>query len=141
MKKSILFILTFLSTSSLMAIGYMSWNNYNADLNVSDGILQTEYNSSFIDITFGSQDKADFFYDVDSRFMTTISKNDLHQAMTVFDLVPIEATQRISFFWDVKIGILSDDGNKIEKDKGKMLNLMMHNWDYCAKQITPPTFM
>lgn len=85
MKKSILIFCSVLTAFSFMAFGYMNWShNAKADL--------------------------DLVYNVDSRFMATITKEDLHKATSVLDIVPKEAKGwwEVSFT-TVKVAVLHDD--------------------------------
>lgn len=98
MKKSILIICTILTTFSLMAFGYINWNhNKNNDL--------------------------DLAYIVDSRFMTTITKEDLHNATSVLDIVPKKATGWWKVdFQTITIAILQDGNEITEIGEEKTLN-------------------
>ncbi len=98
MKKSILIFCTVLTTFSLMAFGYINWsNNKQVDL--------------------------DLVYNVDSRFMATITKEDLHKATSVLDIVPKEAEGwwKVSF-QTVTVAVLQDDDEIREIGDDKELN-------------------
>ncbi len=98
MKKNILIFCAVLATFSLTAFGYMNWNNDNLA-------------------------EIDMGYKVDSRFMTTITKEDLHKATSVLDIVPkvAEGWWKVSF-QTVTVVVLQD-GNEIrEVGEEKALN-------------------
>ena len=98
MKKSILIFCAVLTALSLMAFGYINWDhNKQVDL--------------------------DLVYNVDSRFMTTITKEDLHKATSVLDIVPKEAEGwwKVSF-QAVTVAVLQDGGEISEIGKHKVLN-------------------
>ena len=98
LKKSILIFCTVLTAFSLMAFGYINWtNNKQVDL--------------------------DLVYNVDSRFMTTITKEELHKATSVLDIVPKEAEGWWkASFQTVTVAVLQDDDEIREVGDDKVLN-------------------
>ncbi len=98
MKKNILIFCAVLTTFSLMAFGYINWsNNKQVDL--------------------------DLVYNVDSRFMTTITKEDLHKATSVLDIVPkkAEGWWEVSF-QTVTVAVLQDGDEISVIGDDKVLN-------------------
>ena len=53
----------------------------------------------------------DFTYRVGSRFITTITKSDLANAQTIYDIYPQKATEDKKAFNDNKLALLADGGN------------------------------
>lgn len=97
MKKSILIIFAVIAAFSFMAFGYINWNNRQADI--------------------------DMGYRVDSRFMTNITKEDLHKATSVLDIVPkIAADWWTTSFQTVTVAVLQDDEEIREVGVEKSLN-------------------
>jgi len=110
MKKSIIIFCAALTTISLTAFGYINWSdNKQADL--------------------------DLVYNVDSRFMTTITKEDLHKATSVLDIVPkkAEAWWKVSF-QTVTVAVLQDGDEILEIGDSKELNaaqiMLLQSTDY-----------
>ena len=97
MKKSIIIILAVLTTFSFMAFGFINWNN-------------------------NKQVDLDLVYNVDSRFMTTITKEDLHKATSVLDIVPkkAEGWWKVSF-QTVMVAVLQDGD---ERDTAEALEAL-----------------
>ena len=92
MKKSILIFCTVLTTFSFMAFGYVNWNK-QADL--------------------------DLYYNVDSRFLTTITKENLHKAKSIIDILPEKATNSIVSYQSVQVDIIDKAS---EPGDGDVLN-------------------
>ena len=59
-----------------------------------------------------------FVYNIDSRFRTTITKSDLRNANTIYDLYPKEATEDKKAFNENKLVFLEDEGNIVEYGNG-----------------------
>ena len=96
MKKSILVVCAVLTTLSVMAVGYMNMND-SEELNI--------------------------IYNVDSRFMATISKEDLHKATSVLDIVPKKATGWWKVdFQSVMVAVLQNDDEIRAMGEEKLLN-------------------
>ena len=122
MKKSILIFCAVLTTFSITAIGYMNWSN-----TVTDG----EATSCSKAIVFGDdivndindETDLDLVYNIDSRFMATITKEDLHKATSVLDIVPkvAEGWWKVAF-QSVTVAVLHDDGEIYEMGYDKVLN-------------------
>ena len=68
-----------------------------------------------------------FVYDVDSRFIANISKEDIRNAKTIIDLVPEDAGWDNFEFKEVTIKVLPDENNKYAKGNSKELNLEQIN--------------
>ena len=117
MKKSIIIFCTVLTTFCLMAFGYMNLSNTVTD--------QKDFN----------QADPDLIYKVDSRFMTTITKEDLHKATSVLDIVPKEAEGwwKVSF-QTVTVAVLQDGDEIRAMGNDKVLNaaqiMLLQSTDY-----------
>ena len=114
MKKSILIICIVLTTSSLTALGYITWNSQGA---VESPSLEKELtcNKSVV-----KNKKVDLYYGVSTRFIATISKEDLRNAKSIADLVPKGATDGLDSFRDMKIVL--HENKKSEVGEGINLN-------------------
>ena len=95
MKKSIVLLCAGLATFALSAFSYINWNN---------------------------PDEIDLVYNVDSRFGTTITKEKLHQATSVVDIVPREAEWNKIAFLNMIVTIIEGDDEKRVLGDNEILN-------------------
>lgn len=95
MKKSLLVFSAILISLSLTAFGYINWEHTSANT------VQT------VDST--NQSDTDLLYEIDSRFIATITKKKLDNATSVIDIFPSKATQFITSYQDVKVSVLYND--------------------------------
>lgn len=98
MKKSILILSAVFTTFSLMAFGYL--NSGNTTTKPNQKVTSNE--AKIIPAPI------DFFYDVDSRFMSTITKEKLHSATSILDFLPKTQTDQVELYTSVKVIILDD---------------------------------
>lgn len=123
MKKSILIICAALITLSLTAFSYMNWNNSEkAQGEISYSESETVAFANNLFNTLYKQADFDLFYNVESRFMTTITKEDLHKAKSIIDILPGQATDLVESYQVSEVVILHDDANVREKGKSDVLN-------------------
>ena len=115
MKKSILIFCIALTTMSLMAFGFINWNDPEKDLVETSVIKVGAFDKQFIN------DKArpDFFYDVDSRYRGTISKEDLDKVSSMADFLPKEQIKSIVSFHSVTIIFIDDNYESIISEAGE----------------------
>ncbi len=121
MKNSLLIFYTVLGAFGLLAFGYVNWNAPKTDQEKTakcqvvafDGELQKLLNL---------YTPIDLLYNVDSRFVTTITKEDLLNARTVADLLPQEATQFAESYETTEVCILRDDEKLREFGEDAILN-------------------
>lgn len=116
MKKNVLIFCAVITTLSLTVYGFTSNSNSSRDqkkdtCNKSEETYQTKKRPEF-----------DFLYEVDSRFRATITKDNLHNAKSIKDLVPEGVTEGYESFRDVKIGIVTKGEAKFKKGKSNKLN-------------------
>lgn len=114
MKKSILILC---ATFSLTAFAYKNWS-----------VPETSPPAC-------RQAPIDLVYAVDSRFMATISKEDLHRATSVLDIVPRDAESWwYASFESVKVALLHDDYEMAvdgdEKDLNAAQTILLQSADY-----------
>lgn len=133
MKKSILIFCAVLTTLSLTAFGYVNWNNTIADQK------ETTCNNTAIFVndlvkSINKQVVLDLVYNVESRFMTTITKEELHNAKSIIDILPEKATQSKEFYQNSRVSILHDDGDITEVGDSEVLNMaqlaLLRSTDY-----------
>lgn len=126
MKKIILIVCSVLAFFSLTAFGYMNWSNNIIDHKVLShpDSYQNKTNNpehSFANL-INKYAKPDFFYDIDSRFLKTITKSELQNAKSIHDIFSSDETKGIESFRDVNISILPRDAEKFAKGDGNQLN-------------------
>ena len=127
MKKNALIVCLVLTTISLTTYGC---KNQNSSTNEKEVCCKHSENEKEI------KRNPDFQYDLDSRFIATISKENIKNAQSVIDLVPREGTKGIVSFSNVKISELSEEGERNEKGNDEKLNNAQHkllnSLDYSA---------
>lgn len=114
MKKNILIICLGIVGLSLMAFSYVKWNNKtiaetpsaNSDL-LSDMLLDKQY---------GIEDN--FVYNIDSRFIENITKEDLHSATSIKEIYPEEATRPEDVYSQVEVSIINNLGDVLVSEFG-----------------------
>lgn len=106
MIKTILITFTALITFSLTAFSCI---NINATEKETEEIVTGEPPS--------------FVYDIDSRFIANISKEDISNAKTIIDLIPENAGWENFDFKQVTIRVMPDENTNYAKGESKVLNL------------------
>jgi hypothetical protein len=115
MKKNILMLCLGAIAMSLMAFSYMSWNQAapTSPTNPMNDISLITNPPSYVSLV----------YNIDSRFLANVTKEDLHNATSVLDIIPKSATD----WWDidfatVTVSVLNDLGEISEIGYEKELN-------------------
>ncbi len=108
-------------TLGLFGFGIQNWNRKGANQNLTAGAQRAEI--SKIDETRTKKEvHPDFLLKVEARFLATISKEKLNQALTIKDLVPEKATKDMCAFNDVHIFFENGSEKKIEIGNNERLN-------------------
>ena len=117
MKKRILILGITLSILTLMSFGFLNWRETKIKsvkpLSSMDVAMDQPYTED--------QNKSDldeFFFDVDSRFGTTLTKEDLKAARSINDILSKEMTQGIVTYKSISVIILEDDKQTDIKETG-----------------------
>lgn len=123
MKKYTLIVCTALTSLSLTAF---SCTNINA----SETDNKTERTKN---------NPPKFIYDIDSRFIANISKEEIRKAKTIIDLIPEDAGWDNFKFKQVTIRVMPDENTNYSKGKSKTLNLeqieLLKTVDYSSNFI------
>lgn len=120
MKKGILIICTVFTAVGFMAFSYM--NSSNEAINKKETSCNSAiYENNYGDI-FDYSNIPDLVYKVESRFNSTITKEDLNNAITILDIVPEAATAIRSDYRNVRVTILHDTGEITEIGENEVLN-------------------
>ena len=120
MKKKLFIVCLVITTISLTAYSFSSCENSTTE---NEEVSQNNLADSESELEGTSEErkKPDFFYEVSTRFIATITKEKLDQAKTLADLVPKGGTEGLDSFRDVKIGIVNDK-SKFAKGSNGSLN-------------------
>lgn len=116
MKKSTLIISTVLLAMGLMAFGFSNWDGTNTGLEIQKCIKEVETTSELANLK-KENEKLDLLYDVDSRFIATITKKDLHNAQSIIDILPENATVASAKYKYARVSIL-EDVTETESEQG-----------------------
>ncbi|MDG1477535.1 MAG: hypothetical protein P8Q14_10345 [Vicingaceae bacterium] len=123
MKKYTLIVFSVLTSLSLTAFSC-------TNINVSETDNKTERTTN---------DSPKFIYDIDSRFIANISKEEISKAKTIIDLIPEDAGWDNFEFKQVTIRLMPDENTNYSKGKSKILNLeqieLLKTVDYSANFI------
>ena len=98
MKKSILIISAVFTAVSLMAFGFLNTETQNIHEKAANKTETKTVKTRAVT----------FFYDVDSRFMSTVTKAKLHSATSILDLLPKAQTDPVESYESVQVIILDD---------------------------------
>jgi hypothetical protein len=108
MKKSTLIISTVFTTVSLMAFGC---ENPKTEGNEELTTAEIEIVNPPSEVTF--------FYEVASRFMSTVTKEKLHNSKSILDFLPKSQTDPVVNYQSVEVIILNDYHQTDARAKGK----------------------
>jgi hypothetical protein len=124
MKKSILIFCAALATFSLMALGYVNTIHSEADRKCNSEreklVVVDAFKTSMDKLVF-----RELYYDVNSRFIATVTKEDVVNAKSIIDILPEKATYSNVSYRNVKVTILSEENVEGERSEGgedEMLN-------------------
>lgn len=106
MKQSILIFSSVFLLVGFSSFAYLTFNNKTQKMASCQTTVTIDNNLGDI---FREPNNLDLYYNIDSRFIATVSKEQLHQAKTVFDMLPKSATENIKTFQDVTITILDSE--------------------------------
>lgn len=117
MKKRILILGITLSILAFMAFGFLNWRDTKIESVKPLSSMDVAMDQPFTE----DQNKSDldeFFFDVDSRFGTTLTKVELNRARSINDFLSEDLTQRIVIYKSVSVIILEDDRQTDIKETG-----------------------
>lgn len=107
MKKRSLIVSTIIIALSIVVLSFTTWKHSPTE--------ETEIPSSFLaldeQVVYTADERAypDFFYDVDSRYLTTITKEVLSTARTIHDFLPNEHSQSIVSYKSVSVTVIENN--------------------------------
>ncbi|MFK7972432.1 MAG: energy transducer TonB [Bacteroidia bacterium] len=106
MKKSILILSAVLTLFSLTAFGYMSWDKTEA---VPKAITCSNSMAVAPVVSLVPYKKAapDLLYKIDSRFLATITREDLLHATSIIDILPEQESRKLNQYANVKVTVMS----------------------------------
>jgi hypothetical protein len=123
MKKNILILGIAIATLSLTAFGIINSKDSETNKEVASNKEITPINEVVsldenVKEDFNLSPYPDFVYNVDSRFMSTITKEDLHKAKSILDFLPKEQTDPVFKYKSVSVIILDDNKPTDRKETG-----------------------
>lgn len=120
MKKNILIFSTVLMICSLTACS-QSQNDVAINGKEIACNKTVAFESSFLN-AMDKQADSDFYYNVAPRFNTTITKENLHNAKTIIDILPKGATEAMKKYENVSVAVLKDGKEISEIGRNEVLN-------------------
>jgi hypothetical protein len=120
MKKNILIVCTTLIIFSLTACGQSQTDTPTNETEVA-AAKTVAFENTFL-TAIDRQINPNLFYKVDSRFIANISKKNLHNAKTIIDILPKEATKTMESYQNVTVSILGNEGEITEIGINEVLN-------------------
>ena len=121
MKKSAIMFCTVLTSFSLMAFGYMNWSNPKVCNNETSCIKKVDSDDDLA-ISCYKQKDLDLVYQVSSRFTNLITEENLHNAKSIIDILPIKATRSVENYSNVTVAVIHNEGELIKTSKDEILN-------------------
>ena len=127
----------------VIAFGLLSWTNRTYNSSVSTHCAPAEEVQAKVP-SFTLSNDIDLLYKVDSRFINRITKEELHQAKTIFDVFPPHEKRKIDYYKNVRVAILGDNGEIYEEGiteafTDKQLDLL-HSMDYSTNFYVKAVF-
>ncbi len=119
MKKNILIFCTILSTFSLTAFGYFNWNNSTAQKEIKCKTVVKSVED--LELPTCKSPKLDLIYNVSSRFIHTVTKENLISAKNIFDILPQKAFVSVEDYHSVQVAILEDNEEITEHGENDIL--------------------
>lgn len=132
MKKGIL-VLSVIAIFSITAFGYMNWNNDKctttscqeevASCTSSEEIIPRWQNIGIYNLNdYNQYNKIDFIYNINSRFIWNITKEELNQAKSIIDIYPKDATLGMDNFSNVQVTLMNNGKEVSEFGEDETLN-------------------
>ena len=130
MKKSLLILCAALGLASLTAFKHFNKNQKQLQCKENTETLKTK-----------AVAKANFYYAVDSRFLKTVTKVQVQNALTIYDLFSVDDLDDLIQFEDLTLELLPREASAFEKGDGalftpaqrKLLNSAEYGTDFCIK--------
>lgn len=118
MKKSIL-VFGVIAIFSLSAFSYMNWNNSNSEVascktesihNSDEEALIPRWENIAVmsNRNLHYQNKVNFIYNIDSRFIWHITKEKLNKAQSIIDIYPEGVTKGMGNFSNIQVTVMKD---------------------------------
>lgn len=121
MKKSFFIIPAIVIALSIMAFGYLKEGTPEKNLTGTQSNPLAILDDGFI-TSFNGEKEFEVLYHVDHRFFSTITREDLHQAKTIIDILPREGTQSKVSYQNVEVSVLDVKGETTEMGENENLN-------------------
>ncbi len=129
MKKQNLILMALIATFSFSALAFVSSQESEPKTDVPPSCKKVEENTTaerfqrvnaldtYLDVS------NNFHYEIGTRFINHVSKEKLHSAKTIWDILPSDGPKRqVNPYTDIQIHIVKAGDNIIEKGKSENLN-------------------
>jgi hypothetical protein len=117
MHRRILIFFTVLAAFGLTAFGYVNLSHTEMDKIDAPCLTVASLNHDFYS-AFNPLTDVELFYDVGSRYMGSVTKEDLNKAKSIYDFLPEDLNRSIVSYYSVSITILDDDYRTIVSETG-----------------------
>jgi hypothetical protein len=126
MKKNIFILITALAASSLTAYGFVTWKRPKANKQQVSCSKPAEAKAiatanDFVNSLY-KVEIPELVYKVESRFMTRVTKETVQNATSILDIFPEKATENLSRYKQVTVGLLTEDGEVTIMGENELLN-------------------
>ena len=122
MKKSFLLSFFALIVLSLTAFSFVSWNRTHTVRVPMQDPGKDSVCRKDLSYFLGPVLEPEMFFDVSTRFNATVSKDKLHQAASILDIIPTEGTQGLENFHTVSVSVIRNGKDVTENGHGDALN-------------------
>lgn len=123
MKKSILIFCSVCVIFSLTAFGFKNWNNKVVTNPEEVGCSKVVVSCNSHENTINEEVEFDLFCDIDTRFIAKITKENLHKAKSIVDIMPEREHEVIESFKNVQVSIEHESSREMEQGEEEFLNI------------------
>ena len=121
MKKSYVILLALTAAASLTALGFVNLNN-KATANEISCIKTTPGFKAFPANYVELPKELDLVYKIGHRFATAVTKEQVHNAKSIVEILPERATKRVKSYQKSEVAIVKRDHNIAELGTSDLLN-------------------
>ena len=127
----------------VIAFGLLSWTDKTYSTSVSTHCAPSEEVHKKLH-SLALYNDIDLLYKVDSRFIYRITKKELHQAKSIFDIFPPHEKRKIDYYKNVRVAILGDNEEIYEEGITESFNQkqldLLHSMDYSTNFYVKAVF-
>ena len=135
MKKRIIIPVFVILIISLSSFAFNNWNGNAFKPETNSNKSKASVSKNFLE-TINKTTVNDLVYDIDSRFIHTVTLEYIRSAKTIADIIPKEASEKLSQYGKNKLGLLQNQSEITLIGNGKNFNLeqteLLSQLDYGA---------